>query len=469
MGRENLKMHVTLVNPPYPPGAHQHAPFISLGILYLAAVLEKNQYEVDLIDCQALRLSYENVRKEIEKRRPSVVGVTSTTLTYKSALRVAKIAKEVSGDTFTVLGGCHATFWDDKALQECSQLDIVVRKEGENTLLELVRKLEKRENFSDVLGITYRKGDEIVRTRDRPYIENLDELPFPAYHLMPIEQLRKTGELIFPVMTSRGCVFWCDFCTAVRMFGRKYRTRCPKNIVAELQRIQKMYSAEEVAFCDDIFTLDQTRTEKLCDEIKERKLEMKWTCGTRVDMVTRDLLRKMKDAGCIGIWFGVESGSQKVLNDMRKGISLNQTVKAFKWAHEIGLRTLAQVILGYPGETRETALQTIKFTEKISPDDVGFYNVATPFPGTPLYDLAKENGWIKITDFDKYDTTTPVIETPILSMKELKQLRENAFLRFYTRPKYILRMYKKGFGRGVMATKTALEYTLRTVKTKIRP
>jgi radical SAM superfamily enzyme YgiQ (UPF0313 family) len=462
-------MHVTLVNPPYPPGSHQHAPFISLGILYLAAVLEKNHYEVDLIDCQALRLSYENVRKEIEKRQPNIVGVTSTTLTYKSALRIAKIAKEVSPDIFTVLGGCHATFWDDKALQECPQLDVVVRKEGENTLLELVRKIEKREKFANVLGITYRSGGEIFRTPDRPYIENLDELPFPAYHLMPIEHLRKSGELIIPVMTSRGCIFWCDFCTAVRMFGRKHRTRSPKNIVDELELIQKGYSAEEVSFCDDIFTLDQTRTERLCDEIKKRKIKIKWTCGTRVDMVTRELLRKMKDAGCIGIWFGVESGSQKVLNDMHKGISVTQTMKAFKWAHEIGLRTLAQVILGYPGETIETAWQTIKFVEKISPDEVGFYNVATPFPGTPLYDLTKEKGWIKVTDFDKYDTTKPVIETPMLSMKELRQIREQAFLRFYTRPQYILRMFKKGLGHGFMATKTAFTYMLKRVKTNFSP
>jgi radical SAM superfamily enzyme YgiQ (UPF0313 family) len=462
-----LQTRVILVNPPYPVGAYQHKPFISLGILYLAAVLEKNQYDVRIIDCQALKLSYGKFETEIKKSQPNIVGITSTTLTYKSALRIAKIVKEIYPNTFTVLGGCHATFWDDKALQECPQLDAVVRREGEVTLLELVQTLEKKDALHQVLGITYRKDGEIIRKPDRPYIENLDELPFPAYHLMPIEHLRKSGELIFPVMTSRGCIFWCDFCTAVRMFGRKYRVRNPKNIVDEIERLQKEYSAEEITFCDDIFTLDQARTEMLCKEIQKRKVEIKWTCGTRVDMVTENLLQKMKDAGCVGIWFGVESGSQRVLDEMKKGISIAQTIRAFKWAHEIGLRTLAQVILGYPGETKESAWQTIKLVEKISPDEVGFYNVATPFPGTPLYDLAEENGWIKITDFDKYDTATPVMETPLLSIKDLKKIREQAFLRFYLRPTYILRMFKKGGCNGFTATKTALNHLLKTITSKI--
>ena len=253
--------HVTLVNPPYPKGAHQHPPFTPLGLGYLAAVLEKNRYEVDVIDCQALNISFEEVKNELHKRQPDVVGLTSTTLTYKSALRIAKIAKEVCPNCLTLLGGVHVTFWDDKALQECPQLDIVVRKEGENTILELMQNLEAGKNFSDVLGITYRKDGKIVKNADRPYIEDLDSLPFPAHHLWPLDRLRKYGNVMFPLMTSRGCVFWCEFCSAVRMFGRRFRMRSPKNVVDELEYLHNTYGTDTFTFYDDAFTVDQSRVE----------------------------------------------------------------------------------------------------------------------------------------------------------------------------------------------------------------
>jgi anaerobic magnesium-protoporphyrin IX monomethyl ester cyclase len=461
-----MRIHTTLVNPPYPQGAHQHPPFTPLGLGYLAAVLEKNQYEVDVIDCQALKLSYEEFKSEISKRQPSIVGITSTTLTYKSALQIAKIAKEAHPNCVTVLGGCHATFWDDKALQECPHLDVVVRKEGENTLLELVQRLEAGKSFHDVLGTTCRMDKEITRNPDRPYIENLDGLPFPAHHLWPIERLRKYGKVIYPVMTSRGCVYWCDFCAAVRMFGRRYRMRSPENVVDELEFLHNTHGADQFTFYDDAFTVNQLRTAEICEEIKNRKLKIKWDCETRVDMVTKELLLKMKEAGCIAVWFGVESGSQQVLDDMGKGFSIAQTIRAAKWAKEAGLMTVASVILGFPGETKETAWKTIKLVEKINPNDVGYY-IATPYPGTPLYDFVKENGWLKITDFDKYDTATPTFEIPKLSMKELREIREKAFQRFYLRPTYVLQMFAKGGMYGFSASRTALAHLLRAAKSKL--
>jgi anaerobic magnesium-protoporphyrin IX monomethyl ester cyclase len=462
-----MRLHVTLVNPPYPSGAHQHQPFTALGMGYLAAVLEKNQYEVDVIDCQVLKLSYEEFKSEISKRQPNIVGITSTTLTYKSALHIAKIAKEVCPNCFTILGGCHATFWDDKALQECPSLDIVVRKEGENTLLELVKTLEAGKGFRDLLGITYRKDGKILKNPDRPYIENLDDLPFPAHHLWPIKSLRKYGNLIFPLTTSRGCVYWCDFCTAVRMFGRKYRMRSPKNIVDELEFLHNTYGANQFTFYDDAFTVNQPRTEEICKEIRNRKLKIKWNCQTRVDMVTKELLLKMREAGCTDVWFGVESGSQRLIDTMGKGISIAQTMKAFKWAKEVGLMTQAYMILGFPSETKETAWETMKLVKRINPDDVGYY-VATPYPGTPMYDFVKENGWLKITDFDKYDTATPTFETPTLSMKELREIREQAFQSFYLRPTYFLRMLSKGRFWGFSISRTVLAHLKRAIKSKLR-
>jgi radical SAM superfamily enzyme YgiQ (UPF0313 family) len=461
-----MRTHVTLVNPPYPSGSHQHPPFTPLGLGYLAAVLEKNQYEVDVIDCQVLKLSFEEFRSEIGKRQPNIVGITSTTLTYKSALRIAKIAKEVCPNCTTLLGGSHVTFWDDKALQECSCLDVVVRKEGENTLLELVQKLKVGKSFHDVIGITYRKDGKIARNPDRPYIENLDDLPFPAHHLWPLASLLKYGSVIFPVMTSRGCVFWCEFCTAVRMFGRRYRMRSPKNVVDELEFLHKTYGAHQFTFYDDAFTVDQQRTAEICEEIKNRKLKIEWDCETRVDMVTKELLLKMKEAGCMAVWFGVESGAQNVLDAMKKGISTAQTIRAFKWAKEVGLMTVAGVVFGFPGETKETIWETIKFIERISPQDVGYY-IATPYPGTPLYDFVKESGWLKVTDFDKYDTATPIFDIPTISMQELREIRERALQRFYLRPTYFLSMLSKGRFWSFSISRTVLAHLRRAIISKL--
>ena len=458
-----MRIHTTLVNPPYPQGAHQHPPFIPLGIGYLAAVLEKNQHEVDVIDCQALKLSYEEFKSEISKRQPNIVGITSTTLTYKSALQIAKIAKEACPNCLTVLGGSHATFWDDNALQECQYLDVVVRKEGENTLLELVQRLEAGKSFHDVLGTTCRMNKETIKNPDRPYIENLDELPFPAHHLFPLKHLQKYGKVIFPLSTSRGCTFWCNFCSAVRMFGRRYRMRSPKSVVDELEFLNKKYGAQQFTFYDDAFTVDQSRVQKICEEIQNRKLKIKWDCETRVDMVTRELLQTMKDAGCIAVWFGVEAGSQMVIDAMGKGYTLEKIKKAFKMAQEVGLMTVASVVLGFPEETPETLRQTTKFIEELDPDDVGYY-IATPYPGTPMHELVTQKGWLKITDFNRYDTATPIFETPLISSKELKEMREKAFQSFYIRPSYIYKMWRKGGVYGKSATRTALAHMRRKIK-----
>lgn len=430
-----MKPHITLVNPAAPAVAAMHWPFALLGLGYLAAVLEKNQYKVDVIDCQMLNLSLEDYKNEITKRQPTIVGVSSSTLTYKSGLKLVKIAKEVCPNCITIAGGPHVTFWDDHALEECPELDIVVRKEGENTMLELVQRIEAGESYYDVLGITYRKDGKIMRTADRPYIEDLDSLPFPARHLWPMEKFREHENILY-LIASRGCIFWCEFCATVRMHGRKFRMRSPKNIVDELEFLNKTYGMSTFTFCDDAFTVDQPRIVELCNDILRRGLKIKWNCGTRVDMITKELLIKMKEAGCISVWCGVESGTQQVLDAMKKGITPELTIKVLGWVRELGLQPVPNVILGFPGETKESAWKTIKFVEKISPDAVGFYNVATPFPGTPLYDMVKEKGWLRVTDFDLYDTTRPTFETPWLSMKELGKLREGAFHHYYLRRAY---------------------------------
>jgi len=459
-------MQVTFVNPPYPVGSHSHPPFIPLGIGYLAAVLEKNGYDVNVIDCQALKLTLSEVENELRKRQPDVVGLTSTTLTYKSALKIIKVAKKALPNCLTVIGGSHVTFWDENALQECPSLDVVVRKEGEITLLEIVQRLEAGKSFHDVIGTTCRKDGNVIKNPDRPYIENLDELPYPAVHLFPLEQFNKYGNIILPVMTSRGCVYWCDFCTAVRMFGKRYRMRNPKKVVDELEYLHKKYGEKQYTFYDDAFTVNQKRTEEICNEIIKRGLKIKWDCETRVDMVSKDLLLKMRAAGCIAVWYGVEAGSQKVRDAMGKGISTQQTYNAFKWTQEAGLTAVASIILGFPGETKETAMESVKLLRKINPDEIGIY-IATPYPGTPMYDRVIKMGWLKITDFDRYDTATPTFESPTMSADELRKIHDKAHQSFYLRPTYVIRAFSKGGVYGYSTTRTALAWLRRLIASKL--
>ena len=464
---KGTSMKITLANPPYPPSVHSHPPFIPLGIAYLGAVAEKAGHEVTVIDCQAEKLSYEDFRSRVAKTPADIIGVTATTLLYKSAMKLIDIAKQEQPQSVTVLGGSHGTFWDENALLEYPSLDMVVRREGEKTFLEILERLKNNLDFKGVLGTTFRnKNGKIIRNDERPFLEDLDSLPFPAHHLLPLEDLKRMGKILFPLITSRGCVYWCDFCSTVRMFGRGYRMRSPKNVVDEMQLVHDNYGVDQVTFYDDAFTVDRNRVLKICEELHSRRLDMKWDCGTRVDMIDRELLKTMKDAGCIAVWLGVESGSQTMLGAMNKSIKLDQTQTAFKTAHEEGLITIANTVLGFPGETEQTAWETINFLKKLNPDDVGFY-VATPYPGTPMYDQVKKEGWLRITDFDKYDTAGATFETPWLSMKKLEEIRYKAYQQFYLRPGYILKMMRRGGTYGISAVKTSAAYALRAMHIKL--
>jgi radical SAM superfamily enzyme YgiQ (UPF0313 family) len=453
------------VNPPYPTISPEHPPFPSVGLGYLAAVLEQEHYTVDILDCQSLKLSYEQIKKEIQKRQPDIIGITTTTLLYKSAVKVAKIAKQVCPSCLAVMGGHQVTFWDDRALQEHPEIDIVVRKEGEYTLLEIVQRTEAGKDVSKVLGTTCKKDGEIVRNPDRPFIQNLDDMPFPAHHLWPIKRLR--GNVMFQIVTSRGCVHFCSFCCEVRMQGRKFRMRSPNNVVDEIEYLHKRFGADFFSFSDAAFTVDQARAEEICNELRRRGLKIRWRCETRVDMVSKDLFATMKNSGCVGVAVGMESGSQKILDAMQKGITLQQVVKTCCMAREVGLTIEPIVILGFPGETKETAWETILFVERVCPDYLGTFAIATPYPGTPLYEMVKENGWLKITDFDRYDMATPTFETPWLSMKELAEIREQAYRSYYFRPQYVLHRLVNGGMYGLEAIKTTAEHVINATKSKI--
>ncbi len=337
-------------------------------------------------------------------------------------------------------------------------------------MLELAQRVEAGKDYRDVVGTTVRgKDGAIVRNPKRAHIENLDELPFPARHMWPLEATSKYGRVMFDIIASRGCSFACDFCIEVRMHGQKFRKRSVENVCAELEQCKKDFGATWFSFVDAAFTVDQQFTSDLCDEIIKRNLNINWVAGTRVDMVSKELLAKMAKAGCKSMWYGVESGAQNVLNEMRKGITLEQTKKAFAWTVEAGMKPDPNVVLGFPGETKESAWATIKLCQEIAPLYMASYTIATPYPGTPLYYQVKEKGYLKDTDFDHYDTATPTFETPTMTIQELRKLRAKAWSSFYERPSYIRAMFKKSFIYGLAAMKAAATFRLIDLRMALQP
>ncbi len=460
-------LKITLVNPPYPPNAHSHPPFIPLGLAYLGAVAENAGHQVTVIDCQGERLTYDGFRQRITGVPSDVVGVTSTTLLYNSAKTILEIAKEVHPNAVSMIGGSHVSFWDENTLNESKSIDVIVRREGETTFLELLKCIEAKKSFSGVLGTTYRGSDgKIVRNEDRPFLMDLDSLPSPAYHLLPLDSYHRMGKTIFPIVTSRGCVQWCDFCSTVRMFGRGYRTRSSKKVVDDMEALHNKYGESQFTFYDDAFTINRQHTLDMCADIKARKLNVEWDCETRVDAVDKELLEKMRDAGCITVWFGVESGSEKMLAKMHKKINREQVKNAFKMAQKTGMMTIASAVIGFPGETEETAWETINFINSLNPDDIGCY-IATPYPGTPMYEEVVKNGWLRVTDFNKYDTATPTFETPDLTMERLREIKYKAHQKFYLRPSYVFKMMRKGGTYGRSGLKTSAAYALRAMHIKL--
>jgi anaerobic magnesium-protoporphyrin IX monomethyl ester cyclase len=462
MNKANKATKIALVNSPIPEGTYRHPPFPPLGLAYMAAVLEQEDFEVRIMDCPVSEMNPEELRAELASFEPTLIGIACMTPTIPSALKSARAAKEVCPNAKVIIGGPHATFADKQILTQEVAVDMVVRGEGEETLLELAKHSPKLEKLHEIKGVTFRKNDRIVQTPDRPFIQNLDELPRPAYKYIPIEKYRIHGKRFLPIMTSRGCPFQCTFCVASQLFGAKLRARSPKNVVDELEWLRDVYGAEGVSFQDDTLTFDRKRILDICDGIIERKIGIPWGCGTRADAISREVLAKMRKAQCNEVYFGVESGCQEILDAVKKKVSIEQCEKAVKWAKEEGIFVGVSSIIGYPGETKETLKQTIDLIQRIEPDDA-WLCYATPFPGTELRALVESLGWKMSEDWTLYNSGHPIFEDPLFPAEEINKMRK-AFYDKFNSPRYILRQTVKGYLKGnlysrIMA-RSAVNYML---------
>jgi len=412
-----------------------------LNLMYLAAALEEASISVKIIDDDLYHLGFEKVADLASKIDPMVVGITATTATVKNALNHVKSVKNVLPNVLTVIGGSHPTFVPDETLKSEEALDVVVIGEGEETIVDIAQKYGQNENkeLSEVRGIAYRDNGKIRMTPQRPLIKNLDNLPFPARHLVPFKSY-KTSSQAGGMITSRGCVFSCNYCSSSLIMGKKFRTRSPENVVDEMEDLVNKYDVRDIAFFDDIFMLNKRRATAIADEIKNRGLDLSFITSSRVDTVNRELLEHLKSAGMSTLYCGVESGSQRVLDLMGKGITLKQTEDAIKVTKDLDIDVLGSFILGYPGETAEEMDQTINFSIKLDPDYSQF-SILTPFPGTPIYYELKKKGLLDTEDWNKYTVLDSVLnyEKLGLSKKLVERKLTKAYLKFYIRPKYLIK------------------------------
>lgn len=413
-----------------------------INLMYLGGALEDAFYDVGILDDDLEQLEKKEIYKLLSKEDPQLVGVTATTSTIKNALEYVKLVKEVLPNCLTVIGGPHPTFMPIETLKSCPELDVVVIGEGEKTMEELTGKSVDKDNgiLMDVKGIAYRDNGNIKLNPSRELIEDLDSIPFPARHLVPFESYSTTQGKTSDMITSRGCVFNCKYCSSSRIMGKKFRTRSPENVADEIEHLMDRYKLENIAFMDDTFMLNKRRAEKIAEEINTRGLDIGFVASSRVDMVNKGLLEKLKSAGLTTLYYGVESGSQRILNLMKKGITLKQAENAVRSAKDVGVEVLTSFILGYPGETTEEMDKTINFSIKLNADYSQF-SILTPFPGTPIYQELKKKKLLDTENWKKYTVMKSVIkyEELGLSGKLVENKLAKAYIKFYARPKYLLK------------------------------
>ncbi len=449
-------MKVLLVSPPHSSAVESVLGGASppLGLAYVASSLEEDGHEVRIVDSRAMGYGLSQIKREISSFYPDVVGLTATTPAIYSAYKVADVAKQVSRDTKVVLGGSHASFMAEDVLRECPSIDFVVRGEGEETVRELLRSIEDPKK---VLGITYRERGVIKSTPNRLLIKSLDDLPVPAYHLLPMDRYRADGIRYGVLLTSRGCPFSCIFCCSSRLMGKVWRGHSEERVLHELTLLRDRYGVKEVEFLDDTFTLNKKRAKRICEEIVRNRLDVSWSCSSRADLLDEELANALKNAGCHTVYIGAESGVQETLNFLKKGVSLGQIARAVEVAKRACLNVVASFIIGIPGETREKIRATIEFAKKLKPTFVQF-TLLTPFPGTEIYEYAEKRGLLLTKNWLKYTTLDPVMKIRGLSSRELKRLLREAYLSFYLRPKYFVKTvarfkayWAKTLLRGVVA------------------
>ena len=417
-------MKTLLINPPqtFFPGSDPPAANLPLGLLYVAAVLDKAGYKTEILDAfmadfparkigdiMEVGMPCEKIKEEIQRSKPDFVGLANPfTCQVDNTVRVADIIKEIDSSILTVVGGPHGTVVPIEFLGETRNIDIAVIGEGEYTMLDIIRFFEGNKKIDDVQGIAHRRDEKVVLNSPRPFNKNLDDLPYPAYHLVDMEQYlnpkrieyRSFQNRALSMITSRGCPFNCSFCSVHLHMGKTFRAHSVDYVVGHIEHLVNKYQVKTIYFEDDNLTFDIKRFETICDKILEKDIKFQWETpnGVRADYLTLDLLKKMKKTGCQSVFVGVESGDQYVLDKIiGKNLRLKNVIKFAEKCKKIGLKTGAFYIIGFPGETKETMRNTVEFALMLKRKyDVGMHLLfATPSYGTRLYEECRKEGYIR--------------------------------------------------------------------------
>ncbi|MAH48165.1 B12-binding domain-containing radical SAM protein [Candidatus Pacearchaeota archaeon] len=445
-------VRVLLINPPllkselYARGSEESASILPpLGLAYVAAVLKKEGHEVEVIDGIA-----EDIRlEEIGKRAIAfdIIGVESLTA---FALRAHQTAAEIKKHSKVpvVMGGPHPTALPFEVIND-KNVDFVVVGEGEYTFLELVNNFKSIDKIKEILGLVYEDDQKgAVFTGHRPLLKNLDELPYPGLHLFPMKkyknsETRSAKQPALSIITSRGCTFGCTFCNK-KIFGRVFRAHSAKRVVDEIEWLIQNFGARQISIWDETFTLNRKRVIEICNLLIERKLNIPWDCATRVDCIDYELLKKMKEAGCESISYGIESGSERIIESIKKGFTKSQVITALNATRKVGIEIRTYFVLGFVGETIKDMKQTINFAKKLKPDYATF-TLLVPHPQTEEYEEAIKEGtfddhyWKKIVLPEYNFLKNPVYVPKGLTASQLLKIHMKAYRSFYFSPYTILK------------------------------
>jgi radical SAM superfamily enzyme YgiQ (UPF0313 family) len=435
---------VLLINPPWLSkdeniwhGVKSAMP--PLGLLSIAAYVESEGYCVRVIDVHIEKFTAAELIEKLRVAQPKFVGMGVMTATSNAANQIARIVKNTVPDCTVVFGGVHPEAMPAETLCN-SAVDIVVRGDGEETFLSILR----GEPLDTIRGISYRKGTTVVHNPTSTVEMNLDKYPFPAYHLVPMDKYYpaigayKRLPAINMLMT-RGCPGKCTFCNSAMT---TLRTRSAESVVEEIEYLSKTYGVREIQFYDDTFTVLKKNVMRFCELMAAKNINVSWAAFVRADCFNEEMARAMKKGGCHQVLIGVESGSDIILKNIRKPIDREKTADAIKIARAAGLESRASFIFGSMGETVETMQETLDFSMQLDPD-IAQYNVCTPYPGTQMYRWAKENGYLVSEEWGDFELSTFMMKLPTCKDQDVYRYYKNAHKQFYMRPKMILRRLHK--------------------------
>jgi len=439
-------MKVLLIHPPFltRQGVLREIKSPPLGLATLTAVLDRQGYDTLLYDANVYAHPPEQVVREVTAAAPDVIGITATTLLYSSALTIARQIKAVLPAVPIVFGGVHASACPEAVIDQAC-VDVVVFGEGEITFPELLVAIRDRRSLAGIPGVGVRENGNPVLGPPRELVANLDDIPIPAYAKTPLARyghLASTEKPFCTMLTSRGCPYSCIFCGVHAVFGRRYRAQSPERSAAELGYLIGKLGVREVQFKDSEFIISRDRVRRLCELILTRNLRFVWSCNARVDLVDGELLRLMRRAGCRAVTYGAESGCQRVLDALRKEQGVADIVRAVALAKEAGLETVLNFIVGNPGESRDEVLQTLELAARLDPDYCMFSNL-TPFPGSPLWEIARCEGWLRGESPDGIDYEQVTMNATAMPDAELAGLLNEVYRRFYFRPSYVWKRLRR--------------------------